>query len=320
MSYRPHGRATVNPTAPRAFARCDRCGFLYNHADLRFQYDYRGPRLTNLRFLVCETCYDKPQPQLKPLLLTQDPLPVINARPENYLYAETGNRTTSGQYLTPNSVVGNGFAVTFYFNIDSSVAAVNVGSFIVVSNMVPESYNGTFVVTASSNTPNWTISVASHNTEPLEEAGTVIINVDQTTGLPLPMGNQIVTQDGNNRIVQPVGIPTGLNADAVMPLFQITPYDVQLPVVSVFSTGSNIITVTCSAAHGLSTGAQIAVENLSDNNAVGFYNATVTSSVAFTYPTNEPIIAGSLLLPETRITTALVGIPPGMDQIPQTGT
>lgn len=320
MSYRPHGRATVNPTAPRAFARCDRCGFLYNHADLRFQFDYRGPRLTNLRFLVCETCYDKPQPQLKPILLTQDPTPIINARPENYLYAETGNRATTNQYLTPNSVSGNGSTVTFYFNIDSSVAAVNVGSFIVVSNMVPESYNGTYVVTASTNTPNWSISVASGVTQGLEQAGTVTINVDQQTGLPIQSFNQLVTQSGDKRITQPVGIPTGLNADAVMPLFNVTPYDVKLPVVSVISTGTNIISVTCASAHGLSTGAQIAVENLSDNKAVGFYNATVTSAVAFTYPTNEPIIAGSLLLPETRITTALVGVPPGMDQIPQTGT
>jgi hypothetical protein len=320
MSYRPHGRATVNPSAPRAFARCDRCGFIYNHADLRFQFDYRGPRLTNLRFLVCETCYDKPQPQLKPILLTQDPTPIINARPENYLYAETGNRTTSGQYLTPASLSGDGTTVTIYFNIDSSVAAVNVGSFIVVSNMIPETYNGTYVVTGATSSPNWTISFASHATQPMEQAGTVTINVDHTTGLPLPMGDNRVTDDGSNRIVQPVGIPTGLNADAVMPLFQVTPYDVQLPVVSVTSIGTNIISVTCATAHGLSTGAQIAVENLSDNKAVGFYNATVTSAVAFTYPVNEPIIAGSLILPETRITTALVGIPPGMDQIPQTGT
>jgi hypothetical protein len=87
MAYRPHGRANVNPASPRAFARCDRCGFIYNHIKLKFQYDYRGPQLQNLRFLVCDTCYDKPQAQLKPIVLTEDPLPILNARPEDYGYA-----------------------------------------------------------------------------------------------------------------------------------------------------------------------------------------------------------------------------------------
>lgn len=94
MAYRPHGHASVNPTAPSAWGRCDRCGFIYNHKSLQFQFDYRGPRLTNLRILVCQTCYDKPQPQLKPIMVTQDPLPVINARPEDYNYAADDQITT----------------------------------------------------------------------------------------------------------------------------------------------------------------------------------------------------------------------------------
>ena len=51
MSY-PHGRAKVDASNPRAFGVCDRCGFLYNHKDLRWQYDYRGRSLQNLRILV----------------------------------------------------------------------------------------------------------------------------------------------------------------------------------------------------------------------------------------------------------------------------
>jgi hypothetical protein len=96
MAYRPHGRATVNGNAPSAFARCDRCGFIYNHKVLQFQFDYRGPRLTNLRILVCQPCYDTPQPQLKPIMTTQDPLPVINARPEDFAYANNDYRVTTG--------------------------------------------------------------------------------------------------------------------------------------------------------------------------------------------------------------------------------
>lgn len=94
MAYRANGRARVDANAPSAFARCDRCGFWYNHKSLKFQFDYRGPRLTNLRFLVCEKCYDKPQAQLKPILLTQDPMPVINARPEDFNYVNNTYRVT----------------------------------------------------------------------------------------------------------------------------------------------------------------------------------------------------------------------------------
>lgn len=95
MAYRPHGRAQVDANNPSAFARCDRCGFWYNHKKLRFQFDYRGPRLANLRILVCNPCYDKPQAQLKPIVLTADPIPVINARPEDMDYVNTDYRVTS---------------------------------------------------------------------------------------------------------------------------------------------------------------------------------------------------------------------------------
>lgn len=108
MAYRFHGRATVNSSSPSAFARCDRCGFWYNHKALQFQFDYRGPRLTNLKILVCSTCYDKPQPQLKPIMTTQDPLPVVNARPEDLDYINNDYRVTqSGDFMLLDG--GSGF-------------------------------------------------------------------------------------------------------------------------------------------------------------------------------------------------------------------
>ena len=90
----PHGRARVNATSPSAFAICDRCGFLYNHRDLHWQYDYRGRSLANLRILVCETCEDKPQNQLKPRIIPPDPVPIMNARPERYRQYESNTRIT----------------------------------------------------------------------------------------------------------------------------------------------------------------------------------------------------------------------------------
>lgn len=92
----PHGRAKVDANSPRAFAICDRCGFLYNHVNLHWQYDFRGRSLANLRILVCDVCEDDPQPQLKPRIIPPDPVPIMNARPERFQQYETNNRVTQG--------------------------------------------------------------------------------------------------------------------------------------------------------------------------------------------------------------------------------
>lgn len=67
------------------------------------QWDYRGNSLANLRLLVCETCLDVPQPQLKPRVIGPDPLPIINARPEQFFIDETDFRTTQGNTIDPNT-------------------------------------------------------------------------------------------------------------------------------------------------------------------------------------------------------------------------
>lgn len=97
---RPHGRARVSTRNPQAFAICDRCGFLYNHIRLSWQFDYAGASLINKRILVCDTCNDVPQSQLRNIILPADPVPVQNARIQAYKSAETTERTTSGQDTT----------------------------------------------------------------------------------------------------------------------------------------------------------------------------------------------------------------------------
>lgn len=57
---------------------------LYNHVDLRFQFDYQGDTLQNLHLLVCQTCYDKPNELNRPVILPPDPVPIRDARPEQY--------------------------------------------------------------------------------------------------------------------------------------------------------------------------------------------------------------------------------------------
>lgn len=85
---RPHGRAQIDPRAPRALGVCDRCQFLYNHDELRWQMRWRGPRLQNIRLLVCGTCYDTPNEQERLIVLPPDPVPIMNPRPEDYAGAD----------------------------------------------------------------------------------------------------------------------------------------------------------------------------------------------------------------------------------------
>jgi hypothetical protein len=82
---RPHPRlAETDPTSPRAWATCERCGFLANLYKLQWQYEWRGIQLQNTRHLVCEYCVDDPQRQLGTIVIPPDPPPIINARVEQY--------------------------------------------------------------------------------------------------------------------------------------------------------------------------------------------------------------------------------------------
>ena len=142
---------------------------------------------------------------------------------------------------------------------------------------------------------------------------------DPVTGIPVPSTTNVVSEAGQNYTPQPIGVPTGLEQGAVMPLFQKTAYNVNLFPLSVTANGTQTITVTCSKAHGMVTNSQISVEGLANNNANGFYSVTVTTATAFTYQTNSAIPSAALLQGTTNMVTALVGLPYDYDQIPQVG-
>ena len=91
------GRARTSATNPQAHAICDRCGFRYNHVNLKWQYDWAGASLINKRMLVCNTCYDVPQEQLRAIVVPADPMPIINPRVQDFVTAEQNTRVTSGQ-------------------------------------------------------------------------------------------------------------------------------------------------------------------------------------------------------------------------------
>jgi hypothetical protein len=80
---------------PETHAICDRCSQRWNHNQLRWQHEYRGPVVMNIRILVCPPCLDKIQEQLRAIVLPADPVPVINARPMYFDDAETDYRAVA---------------------------------------------------------------------------------------------------------------------------------------------------------------------------------------------------------------------------------
>lgn len=105
------GRARTSSRNPQAHAICDRCGFRYNHVNLSWQFDWAGASLINKRLLVCNTCNDTPQQQLRAIIVPADPMPIMNPRLQDFATAETNTRATSGQNTvdpTTNIPVVNG--------------------------------------------------------------------------------------------------------------------------------------------------------------------------------------------------------------------
>ena len=108
MAWVRYTHARVSESNPEALGCCDRCGMDYNLSQLRWQLQWQGPKLQNLRILVCPDCYDAPQPQLRTIILPPDPLPVPNPRPDPYMYMGLSSSPpvfTSGQ---PNVLATQG--------------------------------------------------------------------------------------------------------------------------------------------------------------------------------------------------------------------
>jgi len=91
LAWRFTGKARVNPRSPRAFGVCDRCSGWYNLENLVYQFEWRGPRLVNIRLRVCAKCLDRPFVFNRPLIFPPDPVPVYDPRPENFTNANLGS-------------------------------------------------------------------------------------------------------------------------------------------------------------------------------------------------------------------------------------
>lgn len=86
---RPHPRrARTDSSSPEAWATDDRSGFIGNQRDLTWQTEWAGTKLINKRILVYQDSLDQPNRQLGTLILPPDPVPIMNARPEQYAIDE----------------------------------------------------------------------------------------------------------------------------------------------------------------------------------------------------------------------------------------
>jgi len=92
----------VDPYHPRGWGTSDRNGHVGNLHRMKWQFEWSGNKLINRRILVHEDELDVPQRQLGTIVIPPDPLPLVNARPENYSIDEQPVSTrytlnTSGQ-------------------------------------------------------------------------------------------------------------------------------------------------------------------------------------------------------------------------------
>ena len=121
------GRARISSRNPQAAAQCDRCGLIYNHVNLKWQFDWAGASLINKRILVCDTCYDTPQQQLRSIIVPADPVAIKNPRTTDYVAAETNYRVTS---VNPYNVwVNEQGQVSYWANVQGQKIAWT-GSFV----------------------------------------------------------------------------------------------------------------------------------------------------------------------------------------------
>ena len=231
------GRARISARNPQAIGVCDRCGIWYNHVNLRWQYDWRGASLQNLRLLVCNSCYDEPQSQLRAIVVPADPVPIVNPRIQDFVQAEMTYQTTSGQ-----------------------------------------------------------------NT------------IDPTTGIPIPGGDVIVTQNNYQYVTQVTGAPNGSLND----LPGTDPNAVTYRNVSnAVNNGTGGIRLTLDTTNGMITGQNVIVANVGGvTNANGNFKITVVTSTRIDL--DGSTFAGSYTSGGYVINNP--SLPYGFDEVPETGS
>ena len=202
------GRARINPSSPQAAAVCDRCGFVLSHSQLGWQMDWMGAKLGNKRLLVCSRCMDRPQEQLRAIIIPADPMPVIQPRTQDYLTAEGGNSPVLGipdnidinavmplsgtthyrVQLSPLSITANGtttVAVTF-----SSAHGLSTNDQIVVQGVAHRYAAGAYSVTVTSAVAFSYVTAHAVPAGPMLTGTTLMV----TANIGLPLGATQIPQ------------------------------------------------------------------------------------------------------------------------------
>ena len=181
MAWRPHARVKVDARSPRACGVCDRCGIPTNHYNLRWQFDWTGLRLQNLRLLVCARCEDLPQRQLGAKILSPDPLPIFNARPEPF--------TTTGFGYEQSNVMcqPNGGNLKLNGNGDLEL---NSGGGIFLNSAMPQGLDG--------DGPQMTMPDGRLMLMPDNPNGELPLQLNDGDNLKLNSGGDIFLNNGGN--------------------------------------------------------------------------------------------------------------------------
>jgi hypothetical protein len=111
----------------------------------------------------------------------------------------------------------------------------------------------------------------------------------------------------------------GADPNAQMTPVKATTWARRIPITSIVTNGSPIVTVNCSAIHQLTSGMQTAIWGTSNPLIYGIYNVTVTTATVFTVQANANVATGSVATPTTIVQTVNIGLPWNVTQVPQTG-
>lgn len=202
---RPTGRARVSVSNPQAHAICDRCGFRYNHIDLKWQFEWRGPKLQNIRRLVCQRCLDKPQENIRTIILPPDPVSIQNARPEDYV-ADNNPLSAIGANASPTlwqygSQIGNllgGGGVPAAFD-----STINKPAWMSANNSISNSSYNNYVGI------NWAGDV-SHITQPSSLMARVVKHIVGSFAAYAPNDRSFLGNSPTSYVVQGSPVDTKL--------------------------------------------------------------------------------------------------------------
>jgi len=82
LNYRAY--VDIDPANPRGWGECDTCGHYFQLEKLAYQVEWMGTAIKRTGFRVCRECLDKPNEQLRTILLPPDPVPLKDPRPPKY--------------------------------------------------------------------------------------------------------------------------------------------------------------------------------------------------------------------------------------------